>query len=158
MIAPLLFLASALASTLGEALPPSPSCPSGSGSTAAALALYDAMPTRIDDDAEAVKDLAFMQALAAPRDGNEGVVRWRFREPAYAAGPRADGIEGSCTAVFDVATSGGAINVAVNCTNPRFEAGMRNAMLSMLFLPALKDGAPIVQRRIAQPVLFCLEE
>lgn len=126
-------------------------------SIAEARALYDALPERVDDDATPVNDLEFMAALAAPRGENEDAVRWRFTPPLYPVSAMNEGIGANCAMAFDIATSGRAINIALSCTDPRFEYGVRRAAHTTLFLPALKDGAAIVKRRVILHVAFCME-
>ena len=151
-------MAAAAAALSGDspAAPAKPSdCSAVERSVAAARALYEALPERVEDDAAPVDDLAFTQALAAPRGEDEDIVRWRFAPPEYSFAALRDGVEASCAAVFDVATNGRAINLAVSCTDLRFEPDMRRSAATMLFLPARKGGAAVLRRRIALPIALC---
>jgi len=153
----LIFAAAMSGAAIGENAPPL-SCPPTDASVAAANALYSALPERVEDDPTPVDDLLFMQALAEPRGENDAAVVWRRRPPSYAFSALADAQEASCAAAFDVAASGRTINIAVSCTDIRFEAEVRRSVSAMLFLPKRENSVAVAARRLVQPYSFCLDD
>jgi hypothetical protein len=152
-------VASALASGAAAQDPPTPpECGRPDASIAAALGAYEAAPEKIADDTAPVADAAFEAALAGARNDNDDAVRWRQRPPDYPVAALAETREAACAAAFDVATSGRTMNIAVSCTDLRFEAGVRRSVAGMLFLPKKANGAAVVARRLVQPYSFCLAD
>lgn len=127
-------------------------------SIAAALSAYESALEKIEDDPTPAADVDFAAALADARNDNEKTIRWRHRWPAYAVSALADAREAACAAAFDVATSGRTMNIAVSCTDIRFEADVRRSVANMLFLPKRENGAAVVARRLVQPYSFCLAD
>lgn len=133
-------------------------CAGPGSSIAAALEVYEAMPEKIEDDRTPVNDIEFAEALAGAREVSANAVRWRQKPPAYAVSALADAREAACAAAFDVATSGRTMNIAVSCTDVRFEADVRRSVANMLFLPKRENDVAVAARRLVQPYSFCLAD
>ena len=64
------------------------------------------------------------------------------------------GISGSCDVVFDVDTTGRPQNVSAKCTDNMFKAEAERAVRRAEFLPAIRNGQPVVQKNAIYPVVF----
>jgi protein TonB len=67
------------------------------------------------------------------------------------------GISGSCEVRFDVDVSGRPQNVSALCTDDIFRAEAERSVRRSEFLPAIRDGRPVVQTGAIYPLEFKVE-
>jgi protein TonB len=97
--------------------------------------------------------ISFGAISASPIDGRELVaVRPPVLTMPQAALSR--GVSGSCDVVFDVDTAGRPQNVSAKCTDNVFKAEAERAVRRAEFLPAIRNGQPVVQKNAIYPVVF----
>lgn len=138
------------------AAPPVIACAESGDARASAIAQYNGLESRIDDDQTPVENVEFQTALNAARAADARLEQWRAPTTPYPAGALAQAKVAACVGMFDVATNGMAINIVAACTDSYFEPTVRRAIAAALFLPQKSDGAPIPARRVMQAFHFCL--
>ncbi|MBA4225927.1 MAG: energy transducer TonB [Hyphomonas sp.] len=108
-------------------------------------------PERFD-----VGKISFGAISASPIDGRE-LVAVRPPVPTIPAAAVSRGISGSCNVTFDVDTAGRPQNVAAQCTDNVFRAEAERAVRRAEFLPAIRNGQPVIQKNAVYPIEFIVE-
>jgi len=108
-------------------------------------------PERFD-----VGKISFGVISASPIDGRE-LVAVRPPVPTIPAAAISRGISGSCNVTFDVDTTGRPQNVAAQCTDNVFRAEAERAVRRAEFLPAIRNGQPVIQKNAVYPIEFIVE-
>ena len=108
-------------------------------------------PERFD-----VGSIKFGVISASPIDGRE-LVAVRPPVPVIPAAAISRGISGSCNVTFDVDTAGRPQNVAAQCTDNVFRAEAERAVRRAEFLPAIRNGQPVIQENAIYPIEFIVE-
>lgn len=108
-------------------------------------------PERFD-----IGNITFGAISASPIDGRE-LVAVRPPVPTIPAAAISRGISGSCNVTFDVDTAGRPQNVAAQCTDNVFLAEAERAVRRAEFLPAIRNGQPVIQKNAVYPIKFIVE-
>lgn len=108
-------------------------------------------PERFD-----VGKISFGVISASPIDGRE-LVAVRPPVPVIPAAAISRGVSGSCNVTFDVDTAGRPQNVAAQCTDNVFRAEAERAVRRAEFLPAIRNGQPVIQKNAIYPIEFIVE-
>lgn len=108
-------------------------------------------PERFD-----IGNITFGAISASPIDGRE-LVAVRPPVPTIPAAAISRGISGSCNVTFDVDTAGRPQNVAAQCTDNVFRTEAERAVRRAEFLPAIRNGQPVIQKNAVYPIEFIVE-
>ena len=103
-----------------------------------------------------VLDLNFLPGLSSPMDGRN-LVAVREPMPSIPPGALARGISGRCDVRFDVDTAGRPQNVSAQCTDNVFKAEAERSVRRAEFLPAIRNGQPVIQKNAVYPIEFLVE-
>lgn len=108
-------------------------------------------PERFD-----IGNITFGAISASPIDGRE-LVAVRPPMPTIPAAAISRGVSGSCNVTFDVDTAGRPQNVAAQCTDNVFRTEAERAVRRAEFLPAIRNGQPVIQKNAVYPIEFIVE-
>lgn len=97
--------------------------------------------------------LSFGVLSTSPIDGRE-LVAVRAPAPAIPSAALTRGLSGRCEVRFDVDTAGRPQNIAAQCTDNIFKAEAERAVRRAEFLPAIRNGQPVVQKNAIYPIEF----
>lgn len=108
-------------------------------------------PERFD-----IGNITFGAISASPIDGRD-LVAVRPPVPTIPAAAVSRGISGSCNVSFDVDTAGRPQNISAQCTDNVFRAEAERAVRRAEFLPAIRNGQPVIQKNAIYPIEFIVE-
>lgn len=97
--------------------------------------------------------LSFGAISTSPIDGRE-LVAVRAPVPSMPPGALSRGLSGSCDVFFDVDTAGRPQSILAKCTDNIFKAEAERAVRRAEFLPAIRNGQPVVQKNAIYPIEF----
>lgn len=100
--------------------------------------------------------ITFGAISASPIDGRD-LVAVRPPMPVIPPGAISRGISGSCNVSFDVDTAGRPQNISAQCTDNVFRAEAERAVRRAEFLPAIRNGQPVIQKNAVYPIEFIVE-
>lgn len=79
-------------------------------------------------------------------------------DPVYPARMAERGIDGQCTAIFDITPQGTTTNIRIlSCSNVGFERATRQAVSRWRYQPQVRDGEPVMFRGATTQLVYRLD-
>lgn len=97
--------------------------------------------------------VTFGALATSPIDARE-LVAVRPPAPAMPSAALARSVSGRCDVRFDVDTAGRPQGVSAQCTDNVFKAEAERAVRRAEFLPAIRNGQPVIQKNAVYPIEF----